>query len=110
MHGARTANARRCHAHQVLDAALSTELDAGERLLSHVVLCGGTASLPVRWLLSPVQYMHMHMQMHMRMHMQCTHTPYTPYIPNTPYTPYTFHRVHLIYHMLPTWSRASPRG
>ena len=38
------------HTHQVLDAALSTELEVGERLLSHVVLCGGTASLPVRWL------------------------------------------------------------
>lgn len=31
---------------QVLDAALSGELEAGERLLSHVVLCGGTAGLP----------------------------------------------------------------
>ena len=42
----------------MLDAALSAELDAGERLLSHVVLCGGTASLPVRWL-SPLQCMRM---------------------------------------------------
>ena len=42
----------------MLDAALSTELEAGERLLSHVVLCGGTASLPVRWL-SLLPCMHM---------------------------------------------------